>query len=160
MAVKNRKKRPDQNTDNQKQTISEHLSELRSRIVRSALVFFVFGGVGYVLHNQLITLLRKPLHQTLYYNSPAGGFTFVMKICMLTGILAAVPVIVYNLVSFIQPALNGSLARRQIRQFTMLSIVLATAGVAFAYLMILPMSLHFFQGFQVAGVKSLISADD
>lgn len=160
MAVKNSKKWPDQNTDKQKQTISEHLNELRSRIVKSALVFFVFGGVGYVLHNQLISLLRKPLHQTLYYNSPAGGFTFVMKICMLTGILAAVPVVVYNLVSFIQPALNGALLRRQIRQFTMLSIVLAAAGVVFAYLMILPMSLHFFQGFQVAGVKSLISADD
>jgi len=142
-----------------KQTISEHVNELRIRLVRSALVFLVGGAVGYIFRNPLTEIIRKPLHETLYYSSPAGGFNFVMKICFITGLLLALPVLVYNVIGFIQPALKNPLTRKHVRRLALLSGLLAASAVIFVYFNVLPTSLHFFQGFQTSNIKALISTE-
>ncbi len=140
-------------------TFIEHVHELRYRVLITALAFFVGGVLGYIFHAPIIRLIEKPLHETLYYGSPAGGFNFVMRICVLTGVLVALPVLIHNLVSFIQPALGDSIIKKNIRRYTTLSAILALAGVAFAFLIIVPMSLKFFSGFQVNGIQALITTD-
>lgn len=142
------------------QTFQDHIKELRRRFMWSVLAFMAGGIAGYIVHKQLIVFLNKPLHQALYYTSPAGSFNFVMRISMVTGVATALPVIIYNLASFIRPAYPKQLSKKTVRLITLLSVTLALVGALFAFLLVVPMSLHFFQSYSVDQLKPLIAADD
>jgi len=141
-------------------TFAGHIHELRRRLTWPALILVIGGFVGYAFHNDIIQFLQAPLHQTLYYNTPAGGFNFIMKVCFILGITLAIPVLIYNVISFIEPAVEKKITRRIITMVTALSLTLGVAGAAFAYFVVLPVSLKFFGNVDIAGVKPLIAADD
>jgi len=141
-------------------TFSGHINELRRRLMWPALLLFVGGTVGYVFHRAIISFLQAPLNQTLYYSTPAGGFNFIMKICFVLGAAIAVPALIYNIIAFIEPAVEKKITRKLITIVTVLSLTLGFIGAAFAYLVVLPMSLKFFGGVNVANVKPLLAADD
>ena len=123
-------------------------------------MLLVGGGIGYYFHTPLVKVLKAPLHGPLYYTSPAGGFNFIMKICFMIGTSLALPVLIYNLAAFVQPAFANHFRQKDVRLVTLFSFFLAIAGAAFAFFAIVPISLHFFKGFDSAGVTSLISAND
>jgi sec-independent protein translocase protein TatC len=141
-------------------TLHDHIRELRRRLVWSCAALLVGGGVGFGLHTQIIVFLKKPIEEPLYYSSPAGGFNFIMKVCFLLGIALALPVLIYNLIKFIQPAFEGQIRNRQVHLITFMSVLLALGGAAFSFFLMVPICLHFFANFDVAGVKPLISAND
>lgn len=143
-----------------KQPFLQHMRELRQRLSWAALVFFVGGLAGYAFRSPIIGHLRQPLHESLYYTTPAGGFNFVMKVAVATGLIIAVPVLFYGIVKFTQPAFAKQITNRRVRIVTAMSLILGAAGAAFAFFVVIPMSLHFFQGFKNADVTSLISAND
>lgn len=145
---------------NPPQTFYDHIREVRKRLTWSALAFLIGATAGYLVHKPLIAFLKKPLNQSLYFTSPAGSFNFVMKICFLVGIAVALPVIIYNIVAFVQPAFPKQLTRKIVRRISLLSVLLALVGAAFAFLVVVPMSLKFFMGFAVDGLQPLISAED
>lgn len=139
-------------------TFFDHVKELRRRLTWSAVIFMLGGGLGYLYHQPIINFLKRPLYGPLYYDSPAGNFNLIMEVCLLVGLFFALPVLIYNIVRFIEPALAKLLKRRHLSLVTLMGFVLAAMGAVFAYVIVLPMSLHFFQGFKVDGVKALISA--
>jgi sec-independent protein translocase protein TatC len=141
-------------------TFAGHINELRRRLSWPALILVAGAGMGYVFHDAIIRFLQAPLHQTLYYNTPAGGFNFIMKVCFILGITLAIPVLIYNIISFIEPAVEKKITRRIITMVTALSLTLGLAGAAFAYFVVLPVSLKFFGNVNISGVKPLIAADD
>ncbi len=141
-------------------TFAGHIHELRRRLTWPALILIVGAGLGYIFHGPIISFLQAPLNQTLYYNTPAGGFNFIMKICFILGITLAIPVLIYNIISFIEPAVEKKITRKIITFVTILSLVLGLMGAAFAYFVVLPVSLKFFGNVNISGVKPLISADD
>ncbi len=150
----------DGQTQESQLTFAEHIHELRRRLTWPALLLIVGGTVGYIFRSGIITSLRAPLNQTLYYNTPAGGFNFIMKVCFMLGLALAIPALVYNIISFIEPAVGKAITRRLIAFVTILSLTLGLAGAAFAYLWVLPMSLKFFGDIHINGISPLISADD
>lgn len=144
----------------QKQTLADHLSELRNRLAVSLLVFICGGTVGYVYRSKLITLLRQPLGESLYYTTPAGGFNFVMKISFMVGLAVAIPVLLYNAVKFVQPAVGAKLKNKHIYTVAAIAFLLTASGAAFAFLSVVPMSLHFFKSFRDSNVNTIISANE
>lgn len=70
-----------------------------------------------------------------------------------------IPVIIYQIIMFVRPALPKVFSRKRVASYTGLSAFLAAAGAAFAFYIILPGALHFFAGFQVEGLAALIGAD-
>jgi len=143
----------------QVQVMADHLKELRIRLLVCIVIAVAGGVVGYIFYQPILNWLRSPLHADLYYNTPAGSFTFIMKVVSMVGIGIALPALVYNLLMFVQPALKRRFSGFRITTFTLFSIVLAAGGAAFAFYAILPGALHFFGGFQVTGLSALISAD-
>ncbi len=142
-----------------KASLREHISELRSRLLVVAVVFTVWCGVGYLLRDPLTRLLLSPLGQSLYYNTPQGGFEFFMRVVMTAGLICAVPVIVYQILRFVEPAVGEKLTKRLMRHTLIWSFMLALAGIVFGYVMILPTTLDFFGKFGAGNIKPLISAD-
>lgn len=146
-------------SDHLSQTIGGHIAELRGRLTKVALLFILGACVGYGFHDYFIETLKQPLNEKIYYTSPAGGFNFVMKICLVFGLVVALPALVYNLIEFIRPAFKNKIKKRSVRLVSLLSLVLALAGGVFAFLVVVPMSLKFFQHF-TEGVTALLSAND
>lgn len=142
------------------QTFYNHLSEIRKRLAWSALFFIIGSSVGYLARDYLITLLKKPLNESLYYTTPAGSFNFVMKISVMVGLSVALPIFVYNLVAFVRPAFTEQLTKKTVKTISFLSVFLAILGAIFAFFLVVPMSLSFFQGFSEGDLKPLIAADN
>jgi len=144
---------------NQPVTIQGHVRELLLRLLAVFIALLVTGIVIYVFYQPILAFLSEPLHAPLYYSSPAGGFTYVMKICLMGGIIISIPLFLYNIIMFIRPALSKTVSTKKILTTVGTSSILALAGAAFAFYIIVPESLSFFKDYQVSGLQSLMSAD-
>jgi Tat protein translocase TatC len=78
---------------------------------------------------------------------------------MIVGIFVALPVLIYNLLRFIEPALPKKISKRQMLAVIGGSFILAMGGILFGYYVMVPMSLKFFGSYSTAQIKPLISAD-
>lgn len=137
----------------------DHVRELQKRLIWMFLA--VLGGIAfaYSISEQLLDFVQKPLGQHLYYTSPMGGFTSLFKLCLAMGIVIALPVLLYNIFRFLQPLVEkGSF--KLILGYTLVSILLGYSGVAFAYYISLPSSLHFLSQFAEGNFESIITADE
>lgn len=137
----------------------DHIRELQIRIFVCFIVLAIFSTIAYFFYGPILEILRAPLNAPLYYNNPSGSFAFVMKICLMSALTITIPVIIYNLIMFIRPAFEKSLPLKRVYSTTAFSVLMAAIGIIFAYFCILPGALHFFGGFQVSGLHSLMSAD-
>lgn len=140
-------------------SLREHIQELRTRLLVITGAFIIWCGVGYAVREPLTKLILNPLGQSVYYNTPQGGFEFFMRVIMTAGFIAAVPIIVHQLLRFVEPAVGERLTNKVMRRTLLWSFVLAAVGIVFAYLAILPTSLKFFSEFGGKAVQPLISAD-
>lgn len=141
------------------QTFQDHIHEVRRRLLIVGLTIGLSAGLAYNFRNQAIEAIQKPLGAPLFYSSPGGGFDFVLKLSVVIGMFITLPVLVFQLVRFIEPALPRRLTVWSILKVMAASTFLAALGMAFAYFMMIPQSLHFFNSFTTTDVKPLISAD-
>lgn len=139
--------------------VIEHVHELQRRLMW--IVFFVgaCSAGAYAVHQHLLVLLQKPLGENLYYTSPAGGLTFLFKLCITAGLIMALPAIIYNILKFFRPALDPH-QQDGLFKYTVWSFILASAGVAFAYFLSLPAALHFLMQFGNDSIQSLINVNE
>lgn len=140
-------------------TFHDHIKELRHRLLWVLLVVGFGSILGYVFRGPIILVLQRPLGAPLFYNSPAGSFNFILKVSGLLGLMMALPLIVYNSIRFVEPALPNVLKRFLLLKVIIFSTILAALGVAFGFFIIIPMSLHFFSRYSSAAIQPLISAD-
>ena len=91
-----------------------HIREVQLRLLAVFAVLIVGMIVGYIYYEPLFEFIKAPLNAPLHYMSPAGSFTFIIQICLMVGIVAALPVAVYNVIMFIQPALKERLSRLRV----------------------------------------------
>jgi sec-independent protein translocase protein TatC len=145
--------------ENKPTTVNDHIRELVIRLLVSLVVMGIAGTVVFFFYEPILAFLSSPLGAPLYYSNPAGSFSFVMKICLTGALIIAIPVLTFNIIMFIKPAFEKTLSMKRILTTTGISTLLAIAGAAFAFYVILPGSLKFFSGFQVSGLHALISAD-
>jgi sec-independent protein translocase protein TatC len=129
--------------------LTEHLDELRRRLIISALALIVAFAGMYAIHDELIAFLTWPLpgdHYQLITLSPTEPFFTVLKVSFWAAIIVSLPVWLYQAYAFIIPAVSDQ-SRRM-----MLAVVaglagLFMAGVAFGYAVVLPVALNFLTGF-------------
>lgn len=134
----------------------DHLEELRWRILWSVLAVVVGAVIGFLLirYYDVLQLLIEPIRAAtddpdfdLIYLSPADPFFITLKLSVVVGIILAFPIIVYQIWSFLSPALEKH-EKRAIIPALYLGMVLFCAGVALAYFVALPVSIVFFQTFE------------
>jgi sec-independent protein translocase protein TatC len=135
----------------------DHLEELRWRILWSLLSIVIGTVVGFLLirYFDVLELLIKPIRAAipdnpdfrLIYLSPADPFFITLKLSVVVGIILAFPIIVYQVWSFLAPALENH-EKRAIIPALYLGLMLFCAGVALAYFVALPVSIVFFQTFE------------
>ncbi len=127
----------------EKLPLVEHLKEFRRRLFYVAACVAVGAALAYVLERQLIDILLRPSHgQNFIYTSPLGGINFLFSICLYVGLIVATPVIIYQLLAFLQPLMRGT-SRRFLLASAGLTGLVAASGVVFGYFIGLPSALHF-----------------
>jgi sec-independent protein translocase protein TatC len=139
----------------------EHLYELRKRLFYVACSVIVWGSVAYFIQQKLVNALLKPSHgQQFIYTSPIGGISFLFNVCIYFGIALSIPVIVYQILRFIQPVINES-SKKFITKFSIIAGLLAISGIAFGYFMGLPLALGFLSHqFTNKQIKALFSIQE
>ncbi|HUS25838.1 MAG TPA: twin-arginine translocase subunit TatC [Nevskiaceae bacterium] len=121
----------------------EHIHELRKRLFYIAVSIGVFSAAAYGVEHYIVKALLKPAEgQEFIYTSPGGGIDFLFRVCLYTGIAASVPVIVFQLLRYLEPLVRKDLVHFAARG-SIISGILALAGMAFGYFIGLPAALHF-----------------
>ena len=126
-------------------SLTAHLEELRSRIIKSLLAIAFGSGVAYFFLDEITKLLTLPVGK-LYYMKPGEAFFTYLKIDIAAGFLIALPIIFYHAWRFFLPALTRG-ERAVLGILVPASVILFFAGLAFSFLIILPVALKFFMGF-------------
>ena len=137
-------------------TIVEHLEELRRVLIISAIAWIVCTTVAFIFHAQLFAFLLRPLTDVLgktnnhitstaIFTSPTEGLTIPIKISAIAGLIGAMPVILWQLWTFVAPGLRP-VERRFVGPFIGSALILFAGGAAFAYF-VMPIGLNFLATF-------------
>lgn len=138
-------------------TLTEHLQELRGCLIKSIAALILGTGCSIYFLQDIMNILTSAANE-LYYMRPAEAFMIYMKVALLSGLILSSPFILYELYSFVRPALT-----LRERRFTLicipLSLVLFITGMIFSYSFVFPRGLEFFLGFAAGKVNPLISME-
>ncbi len=126
-------------------SLVDHLGELRSRLFKSILAIAVGSVVGGINSGAIIAVLAKPAGGQLLNLGPGDAFAITLRVSIVTGVVLAMPVLLYQLWAFIAPGLTPA-ERRGIRPWIPLALVFFAGGVGIAYL-VLPYAMAFLLGF-------------
>ncbi|WP_231967714.1 twin-arginine translocase subunit TatC [Thermanaeromonas toyohensis] len=141
-------------------TITEHLEELRKVLLVSLAALAVATVITYFgFRSQLLALLTRPVRDlgvTLVYITPGEAFFTSIKISFLAAIFLALPVILWEVWSFILPALHPH-ERRWVYIVMPFSLLLFFSGIIFGYLVVFPVALRFFLVTASEGFQPLIT---
>jgi len=134
-----------------KESISSHLLELRTRLIRVLICLGILSVIGIPFASQIYAFVASPLLDIL----PAGSsmiatqvtspFMAPLKLVLFTALLITMPYLFYEIWMFMSPGLYKN-EKSFVAPLMVSTILLFSAGVAFAYLVVLPIIFKFFIG--------------
>lgn len=168
------------NTDTgDEMTFWEHLTELRKRLFRMLLAWFVMTVVAFVYSRFIFdkillapkepdfitykwlcqlgklihadSLCLPPMSLSIINLNLSGQFMTDMTVSMFAGLILGSPFIIYQLWQFIMPALYDK-ERRYARRAVFIMSFLFILGVLFSYYLMVPWTLNFLGTYQVSSM--------
>jgi sec-independent protein translocase protein TatC len=121
---------------------TDHLDELRHRLIVSLVGIGLGFAVSYGFSQQLLLLLQRPMPARLIFIAPTEAFFVNLKVALYAGLFLSVPLLLFQVWKFVAPGLYAH-ERQYSFPFLIISTVLFLIGAIFAYAVILPIALHF-----------------
>jgi len=120
-----------------KASITAHLEELRSRILKVGLAVIAGAIVAFIFRNWIFDLLVAPYEATaaereLVFFRPTEAFSLFMRISLYAGFVAASPVAIYQTWRFISPAMTRR-EKKWVIPIVAILVVLFLGGISFGY---------------------------
>lgn len=139
--------------------LAEHLEELRGRLFVIVGAVVVGTIVAYVFHNNVLDWLDHPLPKGIkpVTLGVAEPFTITITVCLYAGLVAALPIILWQVWAFFAPAVEARLERKLLA-LVLCSVVLGAGGVAFGYELLLPRAIHFLTNYDTSHFHNLVQA--
>jgi sec-independent protein translocase protein TatC len=148
--------------------LTDHLRELRRRLVISAAAIAIGMAVALAFYQPLLQLFVGPftvtverlaeqqnVDATINFDGIADPFTVPLRLSILVGIVLASPVWIYQLWAFVVPGLYRN-ERRWVAAVLLTAVPLFVAGVVLCYVL-LPKGLGVLLGFTPEGVANIVS---
>ncbi|MDJ1017152.1 MAG: twin-arginine translocase subunit TatC [Paracoccaceae bacterium] len=142
----------------------EHLSELRTRLIRSVIAFIIGIVVAFTVAEPILQFLVDPIEDTLrrlgdpsptlQYTSPQEYLFTLFRISMVFGFGLAFPVIAHQMWRFVAPGLYRK-EKAAFLPFLIASPIMFFLGASFAHFIVTPLAMAFFLGF--ADVSSIFA---
>ncbi|HQF43671.1 MAG TPA: twin-arginine translocase subunit TatC, partial [Ignavibacteriaceae bacterium] len=144
-------------------TFLEHLEELRWRIIYSLIGVVAGAIIAWIFIDFLVdVVLLKPAkdaNASLQNLRPFGQLFLYMQIAIMVGVIISIPNLFYQIWQFIAPALRKR-ERRYIFWIVIFSSICFLAGIAFAYFVMLPLTLKFAAQFGSESIKNEFAIDE
>ena len=128
-------------------TVLSHLTELRQRLIKSAIAVVVATVIAFIFANQIFEILILPAGGIdLIYIEMTEMIGTYMRVSLVAGIIVAMPYLVYHFFMFVSPALS-----RKEKKYVYLILPWVTlmfaGGVAFGYFILVPPATKFLISF-------------
>lgn len=136
----------------------EHLEELRKRLIKSIFFVILFSIIAYFFSEQLIDFISRPI-PNVYFTSPTEAFAVRIKLSIIVGIFASVPIIFYQAWQFIVPGLLEKEVKMVV-PVIIFSTLFFALGAVFCFFLVLPIGINFLLGFQTEKLKPWIKIGD
>lgn len=134
-------------SETKKQGILGHLRELRKRILWSLIAVVITTAIAFWKADWIFEVLKKPAGDVQFvFIEVTEGFSTYMKVCFVSGIIVAMPFIMYNLLMFIIPALTGR-EKRMVLLILPWVLVMFYGGIIFGYYFLVPPATGFLLSF-------------
>lgn len=138
----------------------EHLLELRNRLLKMVLAVVICFAAIYPFANELYLWLSEPIRsllpigQTMIATDITSPFFAPLKLALFVSVFVAIPVILYQLWSFVAPGLYSH-EKRLAFPLLFTSVLLFYLGAAFAYYVVFPLVFGFFTAVGPEGIVEL-----
>lgn len=136
-----------------KQPLTEHLAELRFRLIRIVFILFLGFGACYGFSEKIFEVIRAPIlpylpagAQGLHYVGVFEKFMAHLKVSFLAGVFLTAPLWLFQVWRFIAPGLYAK-EKKYVVGFIFSGVVLFLSGGAFAYYFVLPLAFKFLISF-------------
>ena len=129
--------------DDAEMTFTEHLAELRTRLLISIATVAVISLLAFPLMPTLLRILEAIFIPgiTLHVFSPAEIIRVYIKLSILVGVVVGFPVLLYEIYAFVAPALDRRL-RSRVVWYAIPSLLMSLAGIAFCGLIVIPIVMR------------------
>jgi sec-independent protein translocase protein TatC len=156
-----------------------HLTELRKRIVYTAIAVGVGFAVCFTYSEDILAVLLLPMNasmtfqasfpffhfephtttQELYFTTLTEPFMSHLKIGFVSGLMLVIPVVLLQIWKFISPGLMPR-ERKYAGQFVFFSTLFFAVGVLFCFFVLLPMAIPFLVTYKTEHLKPIIKLGD
>ena len=130
-----------------KSSILDHLRELRQRLIKSVIAVAVASVIAFIFYEWIFYILKLPTEGlNLIYIEMTEMLGTIMKVCLIAGVILAMPYLVYHGIMFVSPALTPK--EKNYVYFILPWIALMfTGGVVFSYFVLIPPATRFLVSF-------------
>lgn len=153
----------DQDVGEVEMSFLDHIEELRWRIIYAMLGVLVFTIAAWFFIDPIIEIiLLKPARDanaSLQNLRPFGQLFLYVQVAITIGIVASLPNIFYQLWKFIAPALKKR-EQKYILWIVFFSTFCFLTGIAFAYFVMLPLTMKFAAQFGTAEISNEFAIDE
>lgn len=140
-------------------SLMDHLDELRGRLFASVIAVVICIAACFTVVNPIVELLEIPAGPVTFLQLSPGEYFFVsMKVAAYSGLLLAMPFLIYQIARFVTPGLSVQ-ESRFFAPVVLGSGVLFVGGLVFAYYLMIPAALNFFISFGEGVVDQAWSID-
>ena len=149
-----------ENTD--KVGLIGHLTELRSRLVNSFIILFVFFIICYFFSQQIYSFLVEPyanavqnddLNRRLIFTALQETFLTYLKVSFFAAFFISSPIILIQIWKFIAPGLYEN-EKKAIMPYLIATPILFLLGGMLVYYLIMPLAIKFFLSFETSAINS------
>jgi sec-independent protein translocase protein TatC len=150
------------NEDADKLPLTEHLEELRKRLIRCIIAILAGFVVAYAFKERLFDILAAPLinvmrqGDTLIFTGIPEAFFTYLKVSLLAGLFLAAPFIIYQFWMFVAPGLYRH-ERKTMIPIIFISSFFFVGGALFGYFIVFPLGFKFLLGFATESIQALPS---
>lgn len=152
------------NPEENKMPLMEHLLELRKRLLYSAIAFILAFILCYAVSTHIYGFLIQPLadimheiggSQRMIYTALTEAFFTYLTVAMFGAGVLTFPVIAAQIWMFVAPGLYRH-ERRAFLPYLVVSPVLFTMGASLVYYFVIPMAWRFLLGFQTSADQTVL----
>ena len=137
--------------------LTEHLAELRRRLIVSLISIAAGAVVLFHWSGGLLELVAKPAGR-LYFTAPRDAFMIRVMLSLFGGLILALPVVLLQIWGFVARALDQGW-RAPLRLMVAASYVLFLGGAGLAYFVVLPAAMRFLRAYGSQSVQPLMAVD-
>ncbi len=151
--------------ENIRMSLGTHLEELRRRVVYSLIAIVLCFVACWFFKVQILDMAKNPhkfamvkagLSTELQVLSYQEGFYAYMKLCFITSVFLAYPVVIYQIWQFVSVGLYKK-ERRYVLLFLPISYGAFVVGGLFGYFLLIPFGLQFLIGILGPGIQPIIT---